>query len=146
MVDRAALFHDLALALGARTGLTSGVQVALVGRWAHGLACGQWAHANIALSPARPREVRTGWAFHLLVGGGGVALLYPALLQAVGVTRPVDHLWGGLAFGAITSLLPWLGLGAALALGAAALWWMPGRNEPAAPVAVAAQPAGIPGT
>lgn len=103
-----AVLMDITESLVARTGLTSGVNVALVGRWAQGLVRGQWAHADIARSPVRPGEVRAGWAFHLLVGGGGVALLYAALLEVVRVTRPTDHLWGGLVFGAATSLLPWL--------------------------------------
>jgi len=103
-----AVLMDTTESLAARIGLTSGVNVALVGRWALGLTRGQWAHADIAQSPARLGEVRTGWAFHFLVGGGGVALLYAAYSQTVGFTPPTDHLWGGLIFGAATSLLPWL--------------------------------------
>jgi hypothetical protein len=103
-----AVLMDITEALAARAGLTSGVNVALVGRWALGLLRGQWAHADIARSPARPGEVRAGWAFHLLIGGGGVALVYAALLQATGCTLPAHRLWGGVAFGAATSLLPWL--------------------------------------
>lgn len=103
-----AVLMDITETLAARVGLTSGVNVALVGRWALGLTHGQWAHADIARSAERPGEVRMGWAFHVLVGGGGVALLYAALVQLAGVTAATDHLWGGLAFGAATSLLPWL--------------------------------------
>lgn len=103
-----AVLMDITETLVARAGLTSGVNVALVGRWALGLLRGQWAHADIARSPARPGEVRVGWAFHWLIGGGGVALFYAALLQATGWTLPAHRLWGGLVFGAATSLLPWL--------------------------------------
>lgn len=103
-----AILMDITEALAARAGLTSGVNVALVGRWALGLLHGQWAHADIARSPARQGEVPAGWAFHLLIGGGAVALLYAALLQATGWTLPAHRLWGGVAFGAATSLLPWL--------------------------------------
>lgn len=103
-----AVLMDITETLAARAGLTSGVSVALVGRWALGLLRGQWVHDDIALSPARPGEVRAGWAFHLLVGGGAVALPYAALLQATGWTLPAHRLWGGVAFGAATSLLPWL--------------------------------------
>jgi hypothetical protein len=99
---------DITETLAARVGLTSGVSVALVGRWALGLLRGQWAHADIACSPARPGEVQAGWVFHLLVGGGGVALLYAASAHAAGWAAPTHHLWGGVAFGAATSLLPWL--------------------------------------
>ena len=103
-----AILMDITEALAARVGLTSGVSVALVGRWALGLLRGQWTHADIDRAPARPGEVQAGWAFHLLVGGGGVALLYASLLQVTGPTLPVHVLWGGLAFGVVTSLLPWL--------------------------------------
>lgn len=103
-----AVLMDITETLAARVGLTSGVSVALVGRWALGLLRGQWAHADIARSPAQPGEVRTGWAFHFLVGGGGVALLYAAVVQAAGLELSTRHLWGGLIFGAATSLLPWL--------------------------------------
>jgi hypothetical protein len=103
-----AVLMDITEMLAARVGLTSGVSVALVGRWALGVLHGQWAHADIARSPARPGEVRTGWAFHFLVGGGGVALLYAAFVHAAGFNVPTHHLWGGVIFGAATSLLPWL--------------------------------------
>jgi hypothetical protein len=103
-----AVLMDITETLAARAGLTSGVSVALVGRWALGLQRGQWAHADIARSPARPGEVRMGWVFHFLVGGGGVALVYAALLEATGWTLPAHRLWGGVAFGVATSLLPWL--------------------------------------
>jgi Protein of unknown function (DUF2938) len=103
-----AVLMDITETLAARAGLTSGVSVALVGRWALGLLRGQWAHADIARSPARPGEVRTGWVFHFLVGGGGVALLYAAFVRAAGLNAPTHCLWGGVVFGAATSLLPWL--------------------------------------
>jgi hypothetical protein len=103
-----AVLMDITETLAARVGVASGVNVALVGRWAIGLLRGQWAHTDIALSPARSGEVPMGWAFHLLVGGGGVALLYPAFVQSAGIIVPAHHLWGGVAFGAATSLLPWL--------------------------------------
>lgn len=103
-----AVLMDATEALAARAGLTSGVSVTLVGRWALGLLRGQWAHADIAGSPARHGEVAAGWAFHFLIGGGGVALLYALWLQLAGWTLPVHRLWGGVAFGLVTSLLPWL--------------------------------------
>ena len=103
-----AVLMDITETLAARVGLTSGVSVALVGRWVLGLLRGQCAHADIARSPSRPGEVRTGWAFHFLVGGGGVALPYAALVHAAGINAPTHHLWGGVIFGAATSLLPWL--------------------------------------
>ncbi|HBH37224.1 MAG TPA: hypothetical protein DDX06_02435 [Curvibacter sp.] len=103
-----AVLMDITEMLAARAGLTSGVSVALVGRWALGLLQGQITHTDIARSPARRGEVRAGWVFHLLIGGGGVALGYAALLQMGGWTLPTHRLWGGIVFGAATSFLPWL--------------------------------------
>jgi hypothetical protein len=102
-----AVLMDITETFAARAGLTSGVNVALVGRWALGLLRGQWAHADIARAPVRPGEVRAGWAFHFLVGGGAVALIYPAVLLPLGAD-PFAHPWlGGLLFGLATSLFPW---------------------------------------
>jgi Protein of unknown function (DUF2938) len=103
-----AVLMDITESIAARIGLTSGVSVALVGRWVLGLLRGQWAHADIARSPARLGEARAGWAFHFLVGGGGVALMYAAFVHSFSFTVPTHHLWGGVMFGAATSLLPWL--------------------------------------
>ncbi|TXC67012.1 DUF2938 family protein [Piscinibacter aquaticus] len=109
-----AVLMDIAETLASRAGLTSGVSVALVGRWALGLLRGQWAHDDIARSPVRPGEVGAGWAFHVLVGGGGVALLYAVWLQFTGWTLPSQRLWGGgLRRG---------DLAAALVAAAAGLW------------------------
>ena len=118
-----AVLMDITETLAGRAGLTSGVSVGLVGRWALGLLHGQWAHADIVRSPARPGEVRAGWAFHLLVGGGGVALLYAAFVHAEGFDVPTHHLCGGVIFGAATSLLPWL-----LLLPAFGWGWFGGRG------------------
>jgi len=102
-----AVLMDITETLAARAGLTSGVSVALVGRWALGLLHGQWRHDDIARSPPRQGEVAAGWTFHLLVGGGGVALAYAVFLEAAGLSIAQQRLWGGIAFGAVTSLLPW---------------------------------------
>ena len=98
---------DVTETYAAKVGITSGVNIALVGRWFLGLLRGHIAHSNILNSPSLPNEVKMGWAFHLLVGGGGVALIYPLLFQATGLHLPNNHLLGGLLFGLATSLLPW---------------------------------------
>lgn len=103
-----AVLMDITETVVARIGITSGVNIALVGRWFMGLTRGQLGHADILESTPVPGEVAMGWAFHLLVGGGGVALLYPALLHGAGIALPASHLLGGLLFGLATSLLPWL--------------------------------------
>jgi hypothetical protein len=102
-----AVLMDITETAAARIGITSGVNVALVGRWFLGLTRGRLAHANILDSPTLPGEASMGWAFHFLVGGGGVALMYPAFLLYSGVVPPTHHLLGGLLFGLTTSLLPW---------------------------------------
>ena len=129
-----AVLMDITETLAARAGISSGVSVSLVGRWALGLLRVQWAHADIARSPAQPGEMRAGWAFHLLIGGGGVALLYAALLEAMGCTLPAHRLWGGVAFGLATSLLPWL-----LLLPAFGWGWF-GRRGPGGANALLASP------
>jgi hypothetical protein len=42
-----------------------------------------------------------------LVGGGGVALLYPLFFQITGQPFPGNQLLGGALFGLATSALPW---------------------------------------
>ena len=102
-----AVLMDVTETYAAKAGITSGVNIALVGRWFLSLLRGQFAHANILDSKPFAREVKAGWAFHFLVGGGGVALLYPLFFQATGLPFPNNHLLGGLLFGLATSLLPW---------------------------------------
>lgn len=103
-----AVLMDVTETYAAKVGITSGVNIALVGRWFLGLLRGQFVHANILDSKPFTREVKAGWAFHFLVGGGGVALIYPLFFQATGLPLPNNHLLGGLLFGLTTSLLPWL--------------------------------------
>jgi hypothetical protein len=103
-----AVLMDITEAVAAKVGITSGVNVALVGRWCIGLTRGRFRHADILHSRPLPGEVDAGWAFHVLVGGGGVALVYPAVLRVSGLSPSAGHLFGGLVFGLATSLLPWL--------------------------------------
>ncbi|MEO8153708.1 MAG: DUF2938 family protein [Rhizobacter sp.] len=103
-----AVLMDITETLAARFGIASGVNVALIGRWCMGLARGQLRHANILNARPLPGEVRMGWAFHFIVGGGGVALIYPAVLECSGMPLVTSHpLLGGILFGLTTSLLPW---------------------------------------
>lgn len=102
-----AVLMDVTETYAAKVGITSGVNIALVGRWFLSLLRGQFAHANILGSKAFTSEVKAGWAFHFLVGGGGVALMYPFFFHVTGLPFPNNHLLGGLLFGLATSLLPW---------------------------------------
>lgn len=102
-----AVLMDVTETYAAKVGITSGVNIALVGRWFLGLLRGQLTHSNILDSSPRPQEVSVGWAFHLLVGGGGVALIYPLIFLLSGASLPESHLLGGMLFGLASSLLPW---------------------------------------
>jgi hypothetical protein len=129
-----AVLMDLTETAAARIGITSGVNVALVGRWFLGLTQGRLAHADILASPSLPGEARAGWAFHLLIGGGGVALIYPAVLLTMGIAHPAHPILGGLLFGLATSLLPWFVLLPAFGWG----WF--GRHGPRGANALLASP------
>ena len=102
-----AILMDITETYAAKIGITSGVNIALVGRWFLSLLRGQFFHPNILDSKPLPQEVKAGWTFHFLFGGGGVALIYPLFFQAAGLPFPNNQLLGGLLFGLSTSLLPW---------------------------------------
>ncbi len=106
-----ALLMDITETSAARVGVSSGVSVALIGRWVLGWRHGRLRHADIRQAPALPAETAIGWAFHVLIGGGGVALLYPLLFTSLFTLpaglAPIHHLVGGLLFGLATSVLPW---------------------------------------
>lgn len=129
-----AVLMDINETAMARFGIRSGVNVALVGRWFLGLTRGRLTHTDIQASPSMPHEAVLGWAFHFLIGGGGVALIYPAVLLAMGVTSPVHPILGGLMFGLVTSLLPWFVLLPAFG------WGRFGRSGPAGANALLASP------
>jgi hypothetical protein len=102
-----ALLMDFTETIAAKFGISSGVNIALVGRWFLCLLRGQIRHTNILDSKPLPNEVKAGWAFHFLIGGGGVALVYPLVFHAAGLPFPDNALPGGLLFGLATCLLPW---------------------------------------
>lgn len=129
-----AVLMDITETAMARVGIRSGVNVALVGRWFLGLTRGRLAHTDIQSAPSVPGESGLGWAFHLLVGGGGVALIYPAVMLATGVPSPDHPILAGLTFGLVTSLLPWFVLLPAFGWG----WF--GRRGPAGANALLASP------
>jgi hypothetical protein len=134
-----AVLMDLTEAAMAKIGIRSGVNIALVGRWCLGLMRARRAHADIQASPPLPREAGVGWAFHFLIGGGGVALLYPAALLATGAPlsdRPLLH---GLLFGLATSVLSWFVLLPAFGWG-----WFGRRGPPGANALLASPLSHIP--
>jgi hypothetical protein len=102
-----AVLMDITETLAAKLGISSGVNIALVGRWFLGLLQGRFVHANILVSKPLAGEVKAGWAFHIFIGGGVVALIYPLFFTLVKLPLPHNHLLGGLVFGLATSVLPW---------------------------------------
>ncbi len=118
-----AVVMDIAETLAARRGISSGVNVALVGRWSLALGRGVFRHDDIRRSPAHANEIAAGWLFHFFVGGGGVALLLPLTLHALPAS-PLPYLGFGLA----TSLLPWFILLPSFGWGIAGRRGPPGSN------------------
>jgi len=129
-----AVLMDIAETAMARVDIRSGVHVALVGRWFLGLTRGRLAHADIQASPTLPREAGLGWAFHFLIGGGGVALIYPAVLLLLDTPSPTHPILSSLLFGLVTSVLPWFVLLPAFGWG----WF--GRRGPHGANAMLASP------
>jgi hypothetical protein len=129
-----AILMDITENYAAKVGIRSGVNIALVGRWCLGLLRGQCFHANILHSKPFPNEINVGWAFHFLIGGGGVAILYPFFFQVTGLAFPENHLLGGVLFGLATSLLPWFILLPSFG------WGLFGRRGPAGANALLASP------
>ncbi len=52
-------------------------------------------------------EAKVGFEFHYLVGGGMVALAYPAWFVITGISVPENHVFPGLIFGLISVGLTW---------------------------------------
>jgi hypothetical protein len=102
-----AVLMDVTETYAAKLGITSGVNIALVGRWFLSLSRGKYIHSNIINTRAYRHEVQTGWAFHILIGGGGVALVYPLFFMVAGMPLPENFLLSGILFGLSTSALPW---------------------------------------
>lgn len=126
-----AVLMDITETLAARLGITSGVNVALVGRWAIALTQGVFSHWDIRQRPPYRNEVAAGWLFHLIIGGGGVALLFPLFWPGEALPQqPLPY----LLYGLVTSVLPWFLLLPSFGWG----WW--GRNGPKGSNAWAASP------
>ena len=102
-----AVLMDITETYAAKIGIQSGVNVALIGRWTLGLLRGQFTHTNILNSKPLPGEVKVGWGFHFLIGGGGVALAFPLFFFITGLPMSINPLIGGMLFGLVTSLFPW---------------------------------------
>ena len=115
---------DLMGGFAAKRGITAGADISHVGRWALGMLQRRFVHADIAESPSVENEVKAGWYFHYLIGGGAVALFYPLLFLIPQIPVPVNHLLYGLLYGVITLPLLWFVMLPAFG------WGLFGKNGP----------------
>lgn len=126
-----ALLMDIAEGCMAKMGVRSGVSIGLVGRWAIALTQGIFSHRDIRRTHPYQNEVVAGWAFHLVIGGGAVAL--PFALFWLGEELPQQpHPY--LLYGLATSALPWFILLPSFGWG----WW--GSRGPKGSSALVASP------
>ena len=82
----------------------------LLGRWVIGFRQFRFViDGNVELrTPETHRELKIGTAFHYIVGGGGVALMYPTWFAITGITLPENHMIAGLIFGVLSVGLTWI--------------------------------------
>lgn len=103
-----AVLMDITDIYAHKLGISSGVTVAQIGRWVLCMGDGVLVHEDIRYTLPRKNEVRTGWIFHFVVGGGLVGLCYPLIFMMMPIPLPQHHMLPGLLFGLATSLLPWM--------------------------------------
>jgi hypothetical protein len=89
----------------------------LLGRWLLHMPAGVFRHDSIAAATPKCNECTTGWVAHYLIGTG-FALVFVALASGAWLERPT--LLPALAFGVVTTLVPFLVMQPALGLGIAA--------------------------
>lgn len=89
----------------------------LLGRWVLHMPGGTIVHRSIAAAEQKPHECAAGWAAHYLIGTG-FGLLFVVLASERWLERPT--LLPALAFGVVTTLVPYLVMQPSLGLGIAA--------------------------
>lgn len=89
----------------------------LLGRWILHMPGGTFAHRSIAAAQSRRHECATGWIAHYSIGVA-FALLFVALATGTWLERPT--LLPAMAFGMVTTLVPYLVMQPAFGLGIAA--------------------------
>ena len=89
----------------------------LLGRWVLHMPGGTIVHRSIAAAQQKRHECATGWAAHYLIGTG-FALLFVVLASERWLEHPT--LLPALAFGVVTTLVPYLIMQPSLGLGIAA--------------------------
>ena len=98
---------DIAERRLASFGFNGGITGPLLGRWVRGLARGRVFVTEVRELPAWEGEERTAVLFHYLVGGGMVALGYPAFFFLTGFPVPASHWLAAPAYGLLTVFLAW---------------------------------------
>jgi hypothetical protein len=98
--------------IGARNLGKAGINDALgglLGRWVLGFPKGRFAinGENELKTPETTLEAKIGTAFHYIIGGGGVALLYPLFFEITNFALPGKHILGGTVFGLLSVSLTW---------------------------------------
>lgn len=116
---------DVTESMFAKRGIYSSVNGAIVGRWVIGLLKGKYYYSDIRNSFSYDYEIKVGIWFHYLIGGGCIALIYPVFFMITGLSLPENNILTGMAFGLMTSFLPWLILMPSIG------WGMFGRYAPA---------------
>lgn len=89
----------------------------LLGRWVLHMPGGTFVHRSIGASSKKPYECVVGWVAHYLIGTS-LALLFVVLVSDRWLERPT--FWPALAFGVVTTLIPYFVLQPSLGLGLAA--------------------------
>ena len=89
----------------------------LLGRWILHMPGGTFAHPSIAAAPPRPHECAVGWVAHYSIG-----VVFALLFVSLASWRWLEHptLLPALAFGVVTTLVPYLVMQPAFGLGIAA--------------------------
>jgi hypothetical protein len=89
----------------------------LLGRWLLHMPAGTIVHRTIAAAPQRPHECALGWVAHYLIGTA-FALIFVSLASVAWLERP--SLMPALAFGVVTTLVPFFIMQPSLGFGIAA--------------------------
>lgn len=89
----------------------------LLGRWLLHMPAGAFVHRSIAAAPERPHECPVGWVAHYSIGAA-FALIFVTLASGRWLEHPT--LMPAVAFGVVTSLVPFFVMQPAFGLGIAA--------------------------
>jgi hypothetical protein len=89
----------------------------LLGRWLLHMPNGTFAHPSIAAASRKPRECAVGWVAHYIIGTS-LAIVFVLLAPERWLEHPT--LWPALAFGVVTTLIPYFVMQPSFGLGVAA--------------------------